>query len=175
MTSNTHADLERENSRNKSNGEFGTKTQTAPDVNLVTPGQARIMQMERVWQRLYAQILDEQNRLLDITEFLIVSRIDEEFGGGAAATLTLKNEAEWGEASLIPDRILNSAGETLWVYDNEDTSAFADDLSAYVRSLHAVGEDRFRTEDNPEDSDEATFAIDLTTAHRRGQERGIEL
>jgi hypothetical protein len=34
MTTTTNADLEREDARNKTNGEFGEKTQTTPDISL---------------------------------------------------------------------------------------------------------------------------------------------
>jgi hypothetical protein len=139
MTNTTQADLEREDARNKTNGEFGSHTHTAPEAALVEEATtATVAQFDNERYTIAQERYLLEKKEFDLTCKIIETYIHAENLDGIAHTLYLEDVSDDGEPFWSPAAIEDINGKVLWELDNSD-SAFRDRLETYAPLLGHLG------------------------------------
>jgi hypothetical protein len=157
-----NTDRQRENDRNKTSGEFGAKTQTAPGIDIVTPAQARIAELDRVFMRK-----EEEIYLLNKAQFWrrqeILSAIIHDAGlVGVPHTLVVADESESGEEFWMPARILDADGKELWNPPANDD--LYDSLSEYTTGFSVLGSGYLHLENGDTPYGDSVHGFELNPA-----------
>jgi hypothetical protein len=147
MTTNT--DLQRENDRNKASGEFGTKTQTTPEVSIPepTPAEARIAALEQQINKTAGDLFRLKQREESLAVDVISARAHNAGFWGVPHTLTLTfTDGDGGdtEGCFYAESIADKDGVLLWDSFYEGNRSFGDDIYNSVRLLGAFGEKSLR-------------------------------
>jgi hypothetical protein len=153
MTTNT--DLERENARNKTTGEFGTHTHTAPEATFPapTPAEARIAVLEEQINKTAGDLFRLKRREESLAVDVISARAHNAGFWGVPHTLNLTFNGGDGwdaEGCFYAESIVDKDGVLLWDSFYEGQRSFGDDIYNSVRLLGAFGEKSLRL---PYDSD----------------------
>jgi hypothetical protein len=144
MTSNKQADLERESARNKTNGEFGTKTQTAPDAAVALVSNERFQKQNRLFMDGEMERTQLNRKQFYRAREILSMRIHAEgFDGRPHMLLVNDGNDGYGEISFYPQAILDVHGNTLWTPDggNDRSGTLHNDLSGYTHGLGTLGPD----------------------------------
>jgi hypothetical protein len=136
MSKNTPADKQRELDRETS-GEFGKKTQTAPETFLRVNFGA--------WEQFYDQmqlITGTRQRVnvwqLEAIGEALSTTIHQRDLGSVATTLVLTENGGFDESSWVPDRILGADRQLLWDANGPDEE-LGDSMREFTRSIADLG------------------------------------
>jgi hypothetical protein len=139
MTTTTQADLEREDARNKTNGEFGTHTHTAPEAALKESAADTMVAQFDTERYIIAQeryLLEKKE--FDLTAKILETYIHAENLDGIAHTLYLEDVSDDGEPFWNPAAIEDFNGKVLWELDGSER-VFGDRLETYTPLLGHLG------------------------------------
>jgi hypothetical protein len=134
--------VEREDARNRTSGEFGTKTHTAPETSLgVDATTVRVAELDR--ERLSIRM---DRHVLEAKEFAITKEILSTFVharkfDGVPHTLLVEDHSEYesGEDPFwSPSMIVDADDKVLWENNDED-DLFTEDLKTFTPLLDQLG------------------------------------
>jgi hypothetical protein len=162
MTNTTQADLEREDVRNKTNGEFGAKTQTAPGADIATAAGVRIFTLRNELDLSHQARAAADTKHVRIAKDIMSAIIHNAGLEGEPHTLIVYDSSEDGSGWWSPESILDVDGEEIWTWEGDEGFDIDLEPSDYTTELGLQGSDHILLSSDSAEPYDETFGFVLT-------------